>query len=409
MKILFITHYYAPDSGAAPNRLTRLAEMLQKRGHEVTVLTTLPHYPDGIVPEEYRRRWQVVENRNGVRVMQVWLWTTPSKKIILRLISQLSFMLTAMLRGFFLQKPDVILIENQPIFTGLAGWFISKIKRSSYVLNVSDHWPEYLIIAGVVKESSLIYKIFKRLTNLTQHHAGAITVMYDNLLDKIEARIGKVKNAHTIYNAVDLSLYQKSSSGIAFREKHNLGNKRIITFSGILGPHIDLALMLDVVQKLGKHPDVTVLFVSGGSQQAELEQALEKPEFAHCRILDWLKAEEMPAFWDASYLSFWALHDNELDKLRFQAKLYEAVASGTPVVIAVEGLMSEFLEETQTGFTVKHGDSESMLEAINRLLNDSELYTRMSENGRNYAIEHFDAEKQTSAYENVLQDIANSP
>lgn len=407
MKILFITHYYAPDSGAAPNRLTRLAEMLQKRGHEVTVLTTLPHYPSGIIPEQYRRRWQVIENRNGVRVIQVYLWTTASKKIILRLISQLTFMFTSMLRGLFLQKPDVILIENQPIFTGLAGWFISKIKRTPYVLNVSDHWPEYLVVAEVVKENSLIYRIFKALTNLTQRNAEAITVMYDNLLDKIEARIGKVEKAHTIYNAVDLSLYQNSGTDINFREKYNLGNNRLITFSGILGPHIDLELMLTIAKNLGEYPDVTVLFVSGGSQQPILEQALEKPEFAHCRTLEWLKAEEMPAFWEVSYLSFWALHDNELDKLRFQAKLYEAVASGTPVVIAVEGLMSEFLEKTQAGFTVKHGDSDGMLEAINRLLTDSELYTQMSENGCNHAIEHFDAEKQTTAYEKVLQDSAN--
>ncbi len=406
LHILLISHYYEPDSGAAAVRLSRLMKILHRRGHQITVLTTMPHYPQGVIQEQYRAKLFTDENRDGIRVIQVWLWATPSKRIVLRLISQLSFMLTCMVRGLFLPRPDVILIENQPIFTGLAGWFISKIKRTPYVINVSDFWPEYLVVAGITTETSLIYRIFKALTNLTQRDADAITVMYDSLLTKIEDRIGKVENAQVIYNGVDLSLYNKPDTGMSFRDKYDLGEQRLITFLGILGPHINLEMMLESIKFLGDMPDITVLFVSSGSQQDKLLEVLTYPEFAHCRSIDWIPADEVPGFWMASYLTFWALHDNELDRLRFQAKLYEALASGTPTVIAVDGFMSDLLNRTQTGLAVMPNDIKAMQSAIATLLNDAQLYAEMSHNARQYALENFDPEEVASKYETVLKAVA---
>ena len=407
MKILFITHFFAPDSGAASRLHTRLAKKLQERGHEVTVLTTMPHYPQGKIAEGYRGKWQVIEEHDGVQVIQVWLWATQSPKITRRLLSQVSFMLSCSLRGLFLPQPDVIFIENQPIFTGLAGWLISLVKRTKYVLNIADHWPEYLYVAGIVKENSSIYRAFKALTNLTQRDAGAVTAMYANLVDKMEKRIGRTHHNYVIYDSVDLELYQDARIVDDFRKKYHPGTNRLVTFLGTLGPHIDVDTMLEAVKQLRDYPDVSVLFVSAGAQQAKLEQALEQDEFAHCQRLDWLSAEEVPALWMATYLTFWAVTDNELDKLRFQTKLYEAIASGTPAVVAVKGLMSDILEDSQAGVTVNHGDVDGMVQAMRSLLDDSQRYEEMSENGRKYAIEHFDATKQVDAYEKVLQITAN--
>ncbi|MGJ3239156.1 MAG: glycosyltransferase family 4 protein [Anaerolineae bacterium] len=408
MKILFITHFFAPDSGAASKLHTRLAQRLHQRGHDVTVLTTMPHYPQGIIPDDYRGKWQVIEDRDGVHVIQMALWASPSRKISRRLLSQLSFMLTCALRGIVIERPDVIFIENQPIFTGLAGWFVSKVKRTPYVMNVADHWPEYLYVAGIVARDSLIYRLFEALTNLTQRDADAITAMYANLLDKMALRIGPVENSHVIYDSVDLWLYQDQDER-AFRDKYNLGDQRLVTFLGILGPHIDLETMLAVVAQLRDYEDVTVLFVSAGAQQDALDEALKQPQFDHCQQIDWLPAEEVPALWAVSYLTFWAVADNELDKLRFQTKLYEAIASGTPTVIAVEGLMSDILQESQAGIAVPHGDVPAMRDALRHLLDEPDYHAQMSARGRAYGAEHFDAEKQTIAYENALKSVARQP
>lgn len=158
MHILFVTHYYEPDSGARSVLLTGLSKFLHRRGHKITVLTTMPHYPQGIISKDYRGKLFNRENRDGIGVIQAWLWATPSKSIVRRLISQLSFMIMACLRGLFLERPDIVFVENQPIFTGVAGRFIADIKRVPYVLDISDLWPDHLLSIGALTEDSLIYK-----------------------------------------------------------------------------------------------------------------------------------------------------------------------------------------------------------------------------------------------------------
>jgi glycosyltransferase involved in cell wall biosynthesis len=405
MRILFITHYFAPDSGAAANRLTRLAYALRARGHQVTVLTTIPHYPRGVIPQGYKRRFTVVEDRDGLRVIQVWLWVTRSPKIIWRLLSQISFMLTCILRGLFVQRPDVILIENQPIFTGFAGWVISKIKRRRYVLNVSDHWPEYLVIAGVVKETSIVYRLFKALTNRTQIDATIITAMSKEYLEGIQARLNdKLKDGRIIYNAVDLEKFHPTLNGDDFRMQHQLERRWLITFLGVLGSHIDLDTMLTTAAHFKDQPDIQFLFVGTGAQKNKLTEALRQPDFAHCRHIEWLDADDIPAFWAVSDIHFWALQDNELDKRRFQAKLYEALATGTPTVIATEGIMHDLLHAENMGITVPFGDSNSMIQAIEHLTQDADYFTQIRTNARRYAEAHFALADNINAYERALID-----
>lgn len=406
MKILFITHYYEPDSGAAANRLTRLAKQLHARGHQVTVLTTMPHYPTGIIPEAYRGRFVVKEDREGIRVIQVWLYTSPKQKVSRRLLSQLSFMITCTLRGMFIERPDVIFVENQPIFTGLAGWVISRLKRTPYLANISDYWPEYLVVAGITKETSLTYRLFKAIANRTQRDAKAVVTLLDDLLVKVENRIGKVEISKVINNAVDLEKFHPSIDDQPFRDKYNLGSERLVTFLGVLGTHIDLETMLQATAHFNNYPNLKFLFVGTGAQKETLQDKLEESEFSHCQWIEWVDYSEVPAFWSASYLTYWALHDNPLDQMRFQAKLYEAMASGTPSVIAVKGLMHDTLTASQTGITVPPGDVDGMIQAIDRLLTDETYYQTVCNNARQFAEKNYDLQRNVDDYEATLHKIS---
>lgn len=90
-RILFITPYYPPEKGAAAVRISETAINLAKRGHQVTVLTTVPNYPTGMVPPEYRGHLLQEEMRDGIRVVRVWSYTTPNKGFVKRILAHLSF------------------------------------------------------------------------------------------------------------------------------------------------------------------------------------------------------------------------------------------------------------------------------------------------------------------------------
>lgn len=402
MHILLISHYYEPDSGAAAVRLSRLMKLLHKKGHQITVLTTMPHYPQGKIQDPYRGRFMSDEDRDGIRVIQMWLWASPKKTIIFRLISQLSFMLTCALRGLFLSRPDVILIENQPIFTGLAGWLISKIKRTKYVLNVSDFWPEYLLAVGVLSETNILYKIFKSFVNRTQKDADAIVTLLDGLLDSVQARIGVSDKGHVIMNAVDLDRFNPDAETVKFREKYQLGTQKIISFVGTMGNHIDLDMMLDVAEYFETRDDVRFVFFGTGINRDILDK---RKDLNNVKWTGWVEHREMPSAWVSSYVTFWAVHNHELNRLSFQSKLYEALASGVPPIVSVEGIIADVLEKNKLGITVPFGAKDELIETLEQILNNPDLRDEMSHNARQYALENFNPDDVADRYESVLKNV----
>jgi colanic acid biosynthesis glycosyl transferase WcaI len=406
MHLLLVTTYYEPDSGAAAVRLSRLAKALVRRGHQVTVLTTLPHYPQGRIAERYQKAWAVEQNRSGVRVVRVWLWATPSPRISRRLISQMSFMLSAALRGLTLPRPDVVLIEAQPVFTSLAGVLLSQRFGVPYVLNVSDLWPDHLLTVGAMTDQHPVYRMARQLVDATYRGAAGIVAMSPLWAEKIGGYIGSSDKICVVYNGVDLERFQPNVDGSVFRKQHRLENCKTVTFIGTLATQYDFETMLKVARRFAKREDVRFVFIGQGSRDEILCQALADGGLPHVRWIKWVNHADMPQVWAASDVTFWAMRAQDLYRGTIPAKLYEALASGTPIVAAAEDVPARILDESGGGLTVPFGDVDGMTAAIEHLLDDEVVRHKMERDGRIYAEMHFDPERVTDAYEAVLQKVS---
>ena len=145
LHLWILTQFYPPEVGAAAIRLSRLAASLANAGDQVTVLTSLPNYPSGIIPPSYRGTLFKHERIDEVDVQRVWAYTSPSKRNLARIANQISFTIMAALAGTFMRRPDVLLVESHPLFVCLSGGWLRQIKRAPVVLNVSDLWPDPLL------------------------------------------------------------------------------------------------------------------------------------------------------------------------------------------------------------------------------------------------------------------------
>jgi len=399
MQIVLVTHYYAPESGAAAVRLTRLTRMLAARGHGVTVVAPLPHYPDGVVPENFRGRFVRKYEEQGVQCVRLWLWTHSNATIVKRLISQVSFFLTCSAYLLFQKRPDVVLVENQPIFTGLAGWLFSRVKNAPYVINVSDFWPEVLLTSDVLQETSLLYRLYKMMVNLTQQQADTIIAMYPAIATSIQQRIQHSPPIEIILNAVDLQKFHPQVRAADFLSTFDILAGKIVLFVGVIGSHLDLESMLTVAQHL---PDVTFLYVGMGSQDHKLQRAIDTG-LNNIHWIKWVDFKWMPMVWTCTTVVFWALHDRGYEAQRVQAKLFEALASGTPLVVATQGDMANMIQAAGAGIVPEIGNVNEMVEGVHKLLADDDFYSACSHAARNYAEQHFDIQNVTTRYEAVLQ------
>lgn len=401
--ILIITNYFAPDAGAAAVRLTRLSHTLQQLGHRVTVLTSLPHYPEGRIHDGYQGKWAVVDDRDGVRIIQTWLWATPSAKISHKLISQASFMITALLRGLFLKRPDVILVEAQPIFTGLAGMLLAFWLRRRYVLNISDLWPDHLLSVGAVKETSAIYRTARRVVNVMYRRAAGIIAMSPAWASRIEGHIGTHRNLQVIFNGVDLARFQPHLDTTDFRQRYGIpADQKVIAFIGTLATQYDFELLLDALMKI-QRPDTHVLLIGKGSQADFVRAQLQTPDLHHVHWIDWLPHDDMPLAWNTAYLTFWAMGDHDLYTGTIPAKLYEAMACGVPMVIYGQGIASDILAASGAGIIVDKDGADGLATAIIQLLDDPVQRQTLSENARRYAELNYDHVRVAKRYLAALE------
>lgn len=400
--ILLITNYFAPDGGAAAVRLTRLTHALQQMDYQLAVLTSMPHYPKGAIQDDYRGKFSVVEQRGNVRVIQTWLWATPSPKIALKLLSQLSFMITALLRGLFLKRSDIVLIEAQPIFASLVGVILAFWLRRPYVLNVSDLWPEHLLSVGVINEHHIIYRLARSIVNMTYRHAAGIVAMSPDWAKHLEQHIGQHPNLRVIYNSVDLQQFRPNLDSTTFRQNHQIpANHQVISFIGTFATQYDFQLMLDATEQLNRS-DITVLFIGQGSQSEYVERRLQDASMQHVRWITWLPHDQMPLAWNISTLTFWAMRDHDLYAGTIPAKLYEAMACGIPMVMVGRGVSATILEESGAGIVIRDHSVTTLTKSVTTLLNDPHQLQALSDNGRRYAETHFDHVRVAESYLDVL-------
>src|SRR5690242_6366337 len=151
MKILFLTDNFPPERNAVARRVYERACYWVQWGHQVTVITSAPNFPDGRVFDGYRNAWRRVEAMNGIRVVRVKTFVAPNRGVFLRIADFLSFMIVAFVCGLFEERPDVVIATSPQFFTAVAGCALAAVRRLPWVFELADLWPESIGAVGAMR------------------------------------------------------------------------------------------------------------------------------------------------------------------------------------------------------------------------------------------------------------------
>lgn len=405
MRLLILTQYYPPEFGAVAVRLSRLARMLAANGHTVTVLTGMPNYPTGVIPEAYRRHVIGSETLDGVQVRRVWVYASPSKRTRSRLLNQISFMVMTALYGTCLPRPDVILVESHPLFVCLAGGWLHLLKRSPVVLNVSDLWPESAVAIGALRADSLLVKLASRVERWAYRSAAHVIGMTAGVCKGILSVLQQSDRVTLIQNAVDLEQFRPGldAAGQAMRQKLNLANKFVVSHIGNMSLAHDFDLILDAAAAL---PVMAFVLAGGGSQAEYIRRGIERRGLTNVTLTGVLPHQDMPGLWAATDVCLIAFKNHPLFSGALPSKMFEAFATGTPVVAAVTGEAEELLAATGAGVAVLPSDCPALVEALRSIQTSSERQRQMGRAGRAYAEAHLAPERVKQAYLDIFRRVA---
>ncbi len=404
MRIWILTQFYPPEFGAAAIRLSRLARLLAADGHTISVLTGMPNYPSGVIPPEYRGRLTCRETLDGVTVERVWVYATPSKRARGRMLNQLSFMIMAALRGMFLPRPDLILVESHPLFVCLTGGWLRRIKRAPVVLNVSDLWPESAVATGALQADSAMVKIAARVERWAYYDAAYVIGMTGGVLEGIRHILTDPERSTLIKNAVDLAVFRPGQADLraAVRAKFGLEDRFVVVHVGNMSLTYDFDSLIAAAARL---PDVTFLFAGSGTQATRIEEQVRTLELKNVIFAGVLPHSDMPGIWAAADACLIALGDHSVAGGTLPAKMFEALATGTPVVAAIRGEGAALLTDTGAGLVVPIGDPSALAAAIQSLQQSPQRRAKLAAAGRQYAESTLSPESVRDAYEAIFQRI----
>jgi len=166
--------------GAPSARASELSRHWVRAGHEVTVLTGFPNHPTGVVPPEYRAKLRSLvtsEQFDGAKVVRTWLLPFPNRKAYERMLNYSSFCLSAASTGIFLEQPDVLIASSPQLLVALSGWWLARCKKTRFVFEVRDLWPESLAAVGMGNANSALHRSLARIAGFLYRQSDRIVVV----------------------------------------------------------------------------------------------------------------------------------------------------------------------------------------------------------------------------------------
>lgn len=387
LRVGMLTQYYPPEVGAPQARLSDLAAALQRRGHQVTVLTAMPNYPAGRVHAGYGglvRR----ESRDGVPVIRTALYPTQRADRLHRLTSYLSFVASSAVVGSALLPPvDVLLTESPPLFLGLAGLWLSRLKRARLIFNVSDIWPESALRLGLLTEGGAAHRASARLEAECYQRAWLVSGQSREIVQDVARRFPTCRTYH-LSNGVDSSFFTPAAREAAARARLGGPAGCVVLYAGLHGLAQGLAQLLRAAAALRHRDDVRFVLVGDGPEKAALMAQAAEARLTNVAFLAAEPRAAMPALVASADIVVVPLRTHIPGAV--PSKLYEAMSSGTPVVLAAHGEGAEILRQHEAGLVVPPDDHDALAHAVARLADDGALRARFGANGRRAAVEHYD-------------------
>lgn len=396
MHILFITRYYYPEKAAAAVCVGETAKRLLSYGHQVTVLTTVPNYPTGIVPQAYRGSLLQTEVLEGVQVVRTWSYASPNRGFFKRILSQFSFgCLAAILSRPAIETPDIMIVASPPLFNVLAAHILMWRTKRPSIFWVADLWPASAVELGALRNSYLI-KLAEWLEWKTYQRSQLVWVVTEGMRETLIQRGLTPDKIMLLHNGVDTQRFQPQSQDQA-RQKWTWNDDFVILYAGTHGLAHGLMTLLDAAEQLLGQIPVRFILIGDGAEKARLSAEAHRRHLTNMQFLDPIPHKQMPTLLAASDICLAHTRNLPLFAAMLPMKMFEAMACGRPLLLAVNGEARRIAEkEAKAALYCEPENADALARTIRYLYAHPEVVKQLGQNGHSYMRAHFDYDTLTA-------------
>lgn len=363
MKILFLADNFPPEKNAQASRVFERARYWVRWGHEVTVITCAPNFPEGKVYPGYKNSWYRRETRDGIQVIRVKTFIAPNRGTVTRILDFLSFMFAAFAAGLFQPRPDVVAATSPQFFAAVAGWALSKCKRRPFVFELSDLWPDSIVAVGAMRPGFAL-RLLEKFELYLYRQSAAIVALTRSFKQNLMRRGIPAERVSVVLNGVELDVFQPRPRNLALAAEAGLRpDDFVLGYIGTLGMAHGLENVLDAAERV-RGSRIRFLLMGPGAEREKLIAETRRRHLDNVLILPAQPKDRMPDFWSLCDVALVHLKDTPLFKTVIPSKIFEAMGMGLPVLlVAPPGEASELVTSARIGMCAPAGDPQALAEA----------------------------------------------
>ena len=368
--ILFLTDNFPPEGNAPATRTYEHAKEWIKLGHQVTIITCAPNFPEGQVYDGYQNRWYSKEIIDGIEVRRVKTYITANEGFVKRILDFVSFMITSFFAGLFVKKPDVIVGTSPQFFTAVSAWALSFVRFKPFVFELRDIWPASITAVGAMKDSSAI-RMLEKLEMFLYRRADLIVSVTHAFKRELISRGVEGNKIEVVLNGVDLSQYQPATKNEHLAKKYQLEGKFVAGYIGTHGLAHSLETLVEAAEMLKDRKDIVFLFAGGGAGSDLVKKLVAEKQLSNVVIMGRQDKSLMPKIWSLCDISIVHLKNAPLFKSVIPSKIFESMGMGIPILIGVpDGEATAIVRDSNAGIVIEPESADAIVHSILRLTNN---------------------------------------
>jgi glycosyltransferase involved in cell wall biosynthesis len=404
MHILLIHQAFASLDEAGGTRHHEMARFLAGRGHQVTIIASPVSYLTGATANGAQPGRTPAAKGEGTRgrvtILRAYTYTGLHRSFVHRVFSFLSFMASSFLVGLRVRQVDLVWGTSPPIFQGATAWTLARLKGTPFLFEVRDLWPAFAVGVGVLRQPLLI-RLSEWLESFLYRHADKVLVNSPGFIEHVQKR--GARRVELVPNGADAQMFDPHMDGGAFRHKHDLDDKFVALYAGAHGMSNDLGVLLQAAALLADRPEIAIVLLGDGKEKPALTAQAQALGLKNVSFLPPIAKAKMPLALAAADACIAILKPISLYTTVYPNKVFDYMAAGRPVVLAIDGVIRQVVEQSEAGLFVPPGDAASLAHAICRLADDPEMGRAMGARGRQAIEANFDRTRLALQFAEIVE------
>ena len=326
-----------------------------------------------------------------------------NKGFLKRTLDFISYSVSSFFAGLFV-KSDLIVATSPQFFTALSGRALSFWKRTPWVMEVRDLWPESIKTVGAMKDNAFI-RHFEWQEKRCYKSAKKIVVVTDSFRKKLIERGIPSEKIAVVKNGVDRSLFIPQQKDTELISKLKIDGKTVIGYIGTHGMAHKLDFIIQTASKLkDTNPEYHFLFIGNGAEKEKLLKLKVDLMCDNVTMLDSVPKAEVKNYISILDVCLINLRKSDLFTTVIPSKIFENAAMEVPILMGVEGEAKEIVEHYTAGICFEPENEEDFIDKL-KIVTNPENQKAFKEGCKELAID-FDRKKLAEKMLNVLHQAS---